>query len=142
MNIGSKIVLFCVLVFAVGFTGGCVYSIGGEKIIKVAESPNTPEFQRDSGTETVHVDLGYVWPQTEIFWCPIYNSEGKYVGYINSDSKFLNLDANQLKRMAEVTKVNVSEPPKLSFWDVIGGKIAGFVVLLLVIIAYVVFGSD
>jgi hypothetical protein len=142
MNIVSKIVLLCVLVFAAGFTGGCVYSIGGEKLIKVAESPATPEFQRVSGTETVHVDLGYVWPQTEIFWCPIYNSEGKYVGHINSDTKFLNLDENQLKRMGEVTKVNVSEPPKLSFWDVIGGKIVGFIILLLVIIVYAVFWSD
>jgi len=57
----------------VTFGGGCVYSTGGEKIIKVADFPDKPEIsardekQSGSGTEKVHINPGYVWKQTDVF---------------------------------------------------------------------------
>lgn len=146
MRISSKIVLLFIMVFPVAFTSGCVYSTGGEKIIKVAGMPDTPEFKVEmkkntgSGTESKHVDLGYKWSQTTFFWCPIINDKGTYVGYINSDKNFVDVGAGQLRRMADTAKIDLSVPPSLPFWDSVGGKLVGGVILL-IIIAYFIISS-
>jgi hypothetical protein len=143
MKIPSRI-LFLLVLFGVALGSGCiVYSTDGEKIIKVADFPDKPEFQREVrnqsgiGAEKIYIDAGYTWSQTTFFWCPIYNGTGKYVGHIGSDTKYLPLEPAEIKELAAKAQITLPESPQLPFWDRIGGKLAAFGILIVVILLYI-----
>jgi hypothetical protein len=111
MKMPSRI-LFLLVLFGVALGSGCiVYSTDSEKIIKVADFPDKPEFQREVrsqsgiGAEKIYIDAGYTWSQTTFFWCPIYNGTGKYVGHIGSDTKYLPLEPAEMKELAAKAQI-------------------------------------
>ena len=145
MRLSAKII-FLIIIFATFWVSACSR---GEKIIKVAEFPDTPEFQVDVGSERspgipdltvppkkVHIDLGYVWSQTKILYCPVDNSNGQYVGYTGDDKTYIKLKKSELDELTKKANVTIPESPPLSFWDTWGGKLIGVPILLILLLGF------
>ena len=101
---------------------------GGEEIIKVADFPNTEEFENGRGE---YFDAGYVYKQVTIFFIPVWNYDGKWVGYVGEKNSYLQLKKAELDRLAAKANVRLPETPALPFWDSIGGKLVFGLILLL-----------
>jgi hypothetical protein len=101
---------------------------GGEEIIKVADFPNTEEFENGRGE---YFDAGYVYKQVTIFFIPVWNYDGKWVGYVGEKNGYLLLKKAELDRLAAKANVRLPETPSLPFWDSIGGKLVFGLILLL-----------
>jgi len=101
---------------------------GGEEIIKVADFPNTEEFENGRGE---YFDAGYVYKQVTIFFIPVWNYDGKWVGYVGEKNSYLQLKKAELDRMAAKANVRLPDTPPLPFWDSIGGKLVFGLILLL-----------
>jgi len=101
---------------------------GGEEIIKVADFPNTEEFENGRGE---YFDAGYVYKQVTIFFIPVWNYDGKWVGYVGEKNGYLQLKKAELDSMAAKANVRLPETPSLPFWDSIGGKLVFGLILLL-----------
>lgn len=113
---------------------GGFFSYGGETVIKVQDFPDTPQFKLDSGA---YMDAGYIYKQLSIMFVPVWNYDGRWVGYIGSDSSYVPLKSEKaLRDLAKVANVTLPATPKLPFWDAIGGKL----VLALGFMLLVVFG--
>jgi hypothetical protein len=142
MTMATKIILIGVLIL-VAFGSGCVYSTGGERIIKVADFPDEPEFQievktqSDGKTDRVYVDAGYVWKQATFFWCPVSNKNGRYVGHVGSDTQYISLKPDEINALANKAGVVLPESPQLPFWDSTGGKLVGFVIAIILILSFI-----
>jgi hypothetical protein len=104
----------------------------GDRIIKVADLPNTPDFQVETRPQyapptiapsKVHVDVGYVWTQNKLLFFPILNTEGRYVGYTGSDSQFIEFKKGELDEWANKANVSLPKEPSIPFWDAWGGKL-------------------
>ena len=106
---------------------GFLYSYGGEKIFKQIELPDTEYYQY----ENTYVDIGYITKQFSVFMIPLWNYDGRWIGYINSDSDFLELPMSQLQDIARTAGTTTPKKPSLPFWDAYGGKAVGIVILLL-----------
>lgn len=109
------------------------FSIGGEKTHKIADFPDTEEFQTPEGRLFRHfVDAGVIYKQITIFFLPLWNYDIRWVGYIPNSSQYVPLTRSELEELA--TRANVSLPlnPELPLWDRFGGKL--IVALLLVIL--------
>jgi hypothetical protein len=104
-------------------------SLNGEKIIKVAELPDTPDFQMNvahsygPGAEPTHVDIGYVYEQDSLLGCPVVNPNGRYVGYI-ARGGYLKLRKEEIDQLAAKANITLPDAPQLPFWDAWGGKLA------------------
>lgn len=103
------------------------YSWGGEKVIKVANFPDTEEWK---SSERKHVDVGYRFKQISIFFVPIWNYDGSWCGYIGQDDHYLNLNTTEVTSLAAKAGINLPDAPNLPFWDSYGGKLLLLVVLL------------
>src|SRR5688500_11190031 len=104
------------------------FSFGDEKIIKVADLPNTKEYFMENGQ---FLDAGYVYKQVSIFFIPVWNYSGKWAGYVGSDELYLPLTKAELDEMCAAANVALPDAPPLSFWETVGGKLlVGFIFLL------------
>lgn len=104
-------------------------SWGGEKMIKVAEFPDSPEFQNPEG---YYIDAGLKYKQISLFFIPIWNYELSPIGYINQSS-YLSMTQSDLEELAQSAGVTLPDNPKPSFWERIGGK-------LVIVVGLVLFG--
>jgi hypothetical protein len=103
---------------------------GGEEIIKIADFPNTEEFEYHNGE---YFDAGYKYKQVTLFFIPVWNYDGKWVGYVEKEGRYLNLEKSELDELAAQANVKLPESPSLPFWHSIGGKIVfGFIVLVFI----------
>jgi len=100
-----------------------IWSWGGEKIIKVMDLPDEPDFLSKDGK---HIDIGYRYKQFAIFLIPIWNYDEHWCGYIGSDSEYLDLGRDDL---AAATKQRIPDSASLPLWDSVGGKLAATLVL-------------
>ncbi len=126
----TKILIITAL-FVIAFSSACSR---GDRIIKVADLPDTPEFQVDARPEfssptkvptiRVHVDVGYVWTQNKLIFFPVLNLEGRYVGYTGNEETFIELKKGELEDWAAKANVSIPEKPSIPFWDAWGGKLA------------------
>jgi hypothetical protein len=111
-----------------------------EKIVKIIDLPDTDEFKLDDGT---FFDIGSMYTISHIVWLPYSNTEPKIVGYVNDDT-YLDLSEDDLKRIKEITNLNIPTTATATFFDRIGGKIGlgilGLIVLYGVYSSY--FGKD
>ena len=124
------------LVFAFSsslYSAPVFFSTGGEKLIKVRDFPDTPAFRTRSGK---FVDAGYLYKQVTVFFVPVWNYEGRWVGYTGSDTRYLRISEKKLKAAAKKAGITLPDSPTLPFWDAVGGKlvIAGLALLIFVVI--------
>jgi hypothetical protein len=96
------------------------YSFGSEKIVKVADFPDTEDYQLQSGE---YVDAGYMFKQVQIFWIPLWNYGGNYCGYVGKDDTYMEIPKAELDSMAAAAKVTLPESPSLGLWNSMGGKL-------------------
>jgi|TARA_B100001971_G_C18172753_1_gene528156 hypothetical protein len=121
---------------------------GDEKIVKVMDYPNTDDFyiEKDYLNEVFkgyditfdsfrYLDLGYRMQQITIFFIPIWNYNGKWCGYIGSDSYYLTtLDFDFI---SSAYGLSIPNKPKLPFWDEYGGKLLlGAILALYIYFSY------
>ena len=111
------------------------FSWGGDSFYKVADLPDTYQYQFNSD----FVDIGVKYSEIQIFFLPVWQYNMKYVAVIpnNSDSYY---DLSNEEVMELATSASISIPPisqvKLDFWTAWGGKIT----LLLLIGLFVMYG--
>lgn len=105
------------------------FSWGGEKVIKVKDFPDAPQFYNDSVAS--YVDVGYRVKQVTILFLPVWNYEGTWCGYVGSDETYLDVTKQDLRQVAKAGAIEFPEEPTLPFWDRWGGKlIFGGIILL------------
>jgi hypothetical protein len=137
MYFKSKIILGAVILMAL-FSGA--WSRGGEKIMKVADFPDTPEFEvlaRDDRfpprpidqPKKVFIDLGYVWKQDKLLTCPVFNYKGHWVGYTGNGISYIPFKEAELQELAKNANIVIPESPDIPFWDAWGGKLALLVII-------------
>ncbi len=135
-----KLFLLLVLLVAAVFGSACSR---GDRIIKVADLPQTPEFDVDTRpefapqrmpAEKVHVDIGYTWKQDKLLFMPIFNNSGHYVGYTGGETHYIEFKKGELDEWASRANVSLPANPSIPFWDEWGGKL-----LLIVLIPPFVF---
>ncbi len=104
--------------------GFAIWSWGGENFYKVADLPDTHEFQINYD----YVDIGVIYKEIEIFFVPILQYDIRYVAVIPYNNKrYYNLSEDQAMDMAR--SANISIPLvsqikiKLNFWTAWGGNI-------------------
>lgn len=105
------------------------FSWGGEHIAKVADFPDTPQFQTKDGQ---YVDPGYRYKQFKLFFVPVWNYGGKWCGYVGNSERYLDLHKQQLDELAAAVGMTLPESPALPFWDSYGGKLVLLSVVMLV----------
>jgi hypothetical protein len=137
MKLLVRIALLLVVI-VVGLSRAC-NGTGGEKIIKVADFPDTAEFQHEEKVSSgpprkVHVDAGYIWKQDKFLDCPIFNDKGRYIGFIGDENTYLDLKPEQINELAKEAYVFLPESPTLPFWDAMGGKVAAVGILAVLIL--------
>ena len=117
----------------------------GDRIIKVADLPQTPDFEVDARplyaplsmpAQKTHIDIGYIWKQNSLIFLPIFNDNGRYVAYTGSDSQYIEFKKGELENWTAKANIALPPDPSIPFWDAWGGKI-----LLIVLIPPVVFLS-
>lgn len=128
MHQRQKVLIITVIVL-VALGSGCSR---GDRIIKVADLPQTPEFEVDARpeynpptmpTQRVHIDVGYIWKQNTLLSLPIFNDNGHYIGYTGNDAQYIEFKKGELEDWTG--KANITLPPNQSipFWDAWGGKL-------------------
>ena len=85
-----------------------------EKIIKVRELPNTSEFQLKDGT---YYDIGSLYTKKRFLWLGYSYGEPEYVGYLNSQEKYLPLTTKDLNTIAAQARIQLPLNPEISFFD-------------------------
>lgn len=105
------------------------FSFGDEKIIKVADLPNTKEYFMENGQ---FLDAGYVYKQVSIFFVPVWNYDGKWAGYVGSDELYLPLTKAELDAIVAEANVTLPDTPPLSFWETVGGKLVVGLIFLVI----------
>lgn len=103
------------------------YSTGTEKIVKVADFPDTGAFKLADGS---FLDAGYKFKQVQLFWLPLWNYGGEWCGYEGKDDSYIILTKAELDSFALSANVKLPESPSLGFWNAFGGK--AIVILLLI----------
>ncbi|MBK8803925.1 MAG: hypothetical protein IPN71_18110 [Fibrobacteres bacterium] len=103
------------------------WSSGTEKIVKVADFPDTGDFKIDANE---NLDPGYKFKQVQLFWLPLWNYGGEWCGYVGKDDTYLEIPKATLDSLAKSVNVTLPDSPSLGLWNTIGGKL--IVVLLLV----------
>ena len=93
---------------------------GGETIVKIADFPDTPNFQTTDGD---YFDAGVMYKQITIFFLPLWNYDVRWTGYIDSDY-YVELSPEEIQEFAVVAEVSLLQAPAaLPFWDRYGGKL-------------------
>jgi len=110
-----------------------VYSWDSEKIIKVIDFPDIAAYQTQEGK---YVDAGYLYKQVSLFFVPLWNYDGRWVGYIGDDGKYIQLNRQELSELAEEVNLKLPNKPTLPFWDSIGGKIIAIIFIIILLIGF------
>lgn len=105
-----------------------LFSLGGETTHKVADFPDTEEFQTADGW--YFVDAGIVYKQITVFFLPLWNYDVRWAGHIPNSSRYVDLTRSELEELATRANIALPQDPELPLWDRIGGKLV--LVLLLV----------
>lgn len=96
-----------------------IYTYDGEKIIRIARFPQTQDFISKEGQ---HVDAGYRYKQFSICGIPLWNYDGKWCGYLDSDH-YVDLSKADLDEGAQQSGLKLPDKPSLPFWHSYGGKL-------------------
>ena len=116
-----------------------LFSWGGDSFYKVADLPDTYQYQFNSD----YVDIGVKYSEIQIFFLPVWQYDMKYVAVIpnNSDS-YYDLSNEEVMELAKSASISI--PPisqvKLDFWTAWGGKMV--LALLIALFVLYVRGSE
>lgn len=102
------------------------YEWGSERIVKVMDFPNTPDFHRPDGT---YLDVGIKYKQIKILSIPLWNYDKRFCGYVGQSDQYIDLSQDELNQYAEYAKLELPQHPQIPLWDAVGGKLV-LVVLL------------
>jgi hypothetical protein len=97
-----------------------LFQWGDEAIIKVADLPDTRDYQMEDGT---YVDVGIIYKSVAILFCPVWNYDMRWAGYLGSDDTYLPMEEQELRDLAATAGVTLPETFELPLWDTIGGKL-------------------
>ena len=111
------------------------FSWGGDSFHKVADLPDTDQFQ----INTDFVDIGVKYSEVQIFFLPIWQYDMKYVGIIpNDNNNYYDFSEEEVLELAKSASISI--PPvsqiSLDFWTAWGGKI----VLVMLVTLFVMYG--
>ena len=126
------------------------FSWGEETIVKIADFPDTPDFQTKDEN---YFDAGVIYKQITIFFLPLWNYDVRWTGYIDSDYYVelspeemqdfaVELSPEEMQDFAVVAEVSLSQAPALPFWDRYGGKLILLVLLAVLLLVAVASKSD
>ncbi|WP_204153576.1 hypothetical protein [Leptolyngbya sp. CCY15150] len=141
MKIKHVCLFFCAVTLSILATSTPAYarrrapviiSWGGERIIKVADFPDTDIFRTTDGR---YIDPGYRYKQIKLFFIPVWNYGGQWCGYIGTTEQYLDIDKAQLDVFAGFGGIQLPDTPSLPSWDAYGGKLVflSFFIILVVI---------
>ena len=99
-----------------------------EKIIRVRELPNIPEFQIKDGT---YYDIGSIYTKKQFLWLGYSYGEPEYVGYLDSQQMYVPLSKEQLNIITNSAKVVLPENAEISFFDAYLSRPLIFIIVLL-----------
>lgn len=85
-----------------------------ERIIKVRDLPDTPQYQLKDGT---YYDIGSMYEIKHIFGLSYSNSKSEYVGYIGSQDKYVHITPKELNMIIASTRTLIPEQAKITFFD-------------------------
>ena len=102
-----------------------------EKIVKIRELPNTPEFQIKDGT---YYDIGVLYTKKQFLWLGYAYGETEYVGYIDSQLMYVPLSKEEWSKIAKSAKVVLPPTAEISFFDAYMSR--PILLLLLLLTAY------
>lgn len=100
--------------------GGVV--VKADRIMKIGDFPEI---------ELLHTEKGYIKPgwcykTYEVVFIPVWNTEGRYCGYISDEYYNDKLGRSELLKLAIATGSSTdwaNKPPTLPWWDLFGGKL-------------------
>ena len=134
MRSQTKIVLIAAL-FCVAAGSACSR---GDRIIKIADLPQTPDFEVDSRpqfappsmpVQRVHIDVGYIWKQNKLLFLPILNDNGHYVAYTGRETQYIEFKKGELEDWTGKANITLPQNPSIPFWDAWGGKLLMIVLI-------------
>jgi hypothetical protein len=133
-----KKVIFSIALFSALFitannvsAGVVIFYSNGQKIDVVQKLP------KEVIIDKKHVNLGVMYDQFAIFWIPLWNyGETKYVLINDKEDTYYDLDEEDLEMLRSEYDVKISEKPSIDFWNKIGGKLIGLVVLGFILFGY------
>lgn len=100
-----------------------------EKIAKVADFPDTADYQAQDGS---YVDAGVKYKTFEIFAVPLWDYDHTWAGYVGRDDTYMTISHDDLSQLAAKAGVTLPATPSAPFWDAWGGKlVAGGLILAL-----------
>lgn len=92
------------------------FSWGGEKIVKVADYPDTPDYQKDGK----HFDPGIRFKQITFFFLPIWNYDAAWCAAVQgAPDQYIDVTRDQL----QAAGATLPQEPPIPAWDAYGGKI-------------------
>lgn len=105
-----------------------------EKIVKIHDLPKTNDYEIRGGR---HFDLGYMYKSYELMWIPLHASEGKVVGFIDSNN-YVRLSNSDIQWIVKENKIqNLDSIATIPFWDSWGGKLIVAIIVILIIVSFV-----
>jgi len=85
-----------------------------DKIIKIRELPDVTTFQLKDGD---YYDLGSMYTVKRFLWLGYSYETPNYVGYLNSQERYVPLSAEDLNKIAGVARIQLPQNAQLSFFD-------------------------
>ena len=85
-----------------------------ERIVKVRDLPDTPQFQLKDGT---YYDIGSMYEIKHIFGLSYSNSDAEYIGYIGSQDRYVVISPKELNTIVASTRTSIPEKAKIIFFD-------------------------
>jgi hypothetical protein len=73
--------------------------------------------------QKVHVDIGYIWKQNKLLSMPIFNDNGRFVGYTGTDTQYIEFKKGEMEEWTKEANLNLPPNPSIPFWDAWGGKL-------------------
>jgi hypothetical protein len=96
---------------------------GGEKIVKIADLPDTPEYAIDGN----FADAGIIYKKFTFCFVPLFNYNKRWCLF--SGTKYIAMEKNELDKITAIAGITLPGKMKIPFFDAWGGKIIGIIIL-------------
>lgn len=108
------------------FVFGAIQETQAKGVIIYHSGPNlevVKQLPDSAQIDSAHVNLGIMYDQFGLFWCPVWNySEAKYVLVNDAENIYWDLDEEDLAWIKENTDAELDAKPSPSMWNKIGIK--------------------
>jgi hypothetical protein len=85
-----------------------------ERIVKVRDLPDTPQFQLKDDT---YYDIGSMYEIKNVFGLSYSNTTAEYIGFIGGQEKYVALTPEELNAIIATTRIKIPEEAKITFFD-------------------------